>query len=149
MKKVTFSIFIFGFLFVLNASSVFACSCLPMEDKSIDEKVRAEYSNSTGVFSGEVLQVIKEIGANQIKVKFRVKEAWKGKFSRQTIIKTVQDSAACGYKFEVGKKYLVFAAGEENNLRTDICTRTSLLKPNKDVSILNKIKKQKVKFAPK
>lgn len=149
MKKFSFSILVLSFLFAAGASNIFACSCLFAEDKSLDEKVREGYLNSIAVFSGEVSQIVKEPGTNQIKVKLKVKESWKGKFVREVTIRTAQDSATCGYKFEVGKKYLVYAAGEENNLRTDICTRTSLLKPNEDVSILNKIKKQKIKSAPR
>jgi len=149
MKKFIFSILVFGFLFVLSVSNVFACSCLLIEDKSLEEQVRDEYTKATGVISGEVLEVTKEPDTFWVKVKFKVENTWKKKFSREVTIKTASDGATCGYAFEVGKKYLVYVYDRQNTLETNICTRTSLLKSNKDITVLNKIKKRKVKFAPK
>lgn len=73
-------------------------------------------------------------------MRFKVEKGWKGKSSEEILISTMQDSAACGYdSFMVGKKYLVYTFGKNDNLVTDICTRTKPFENNKDIKFLDKL----------
>ncbi len=147
MNKIIFSIIFSAFLIALTASDIFACSCYPQEDIPIEKQVKNAYTKSSSVFVGEVVEVIKK--PNVYSIKFKVEKTWNKKLQREITISTAKDSAACGYKFEVGKKYLVYANGESNNLATNICTRTASAEANKDIAFLNKIKKPKIKSSPK
>ncbi len=150
MKKFIFSIVIFAFISVITGSKILACSCSPSADNiPFEEKVKEAVDISTAVFSGEVSEVKKEPGTFFVKVKFKVKTAWKNKFVKEITITTGLNDGLCGYNFEVGEEYLIYAYGKQNNLGTGICTRTSLLKSNKDITVLNKLAKRKSKPAPK
>ncbi|HEV8159337.1 MAG TPA: hypothetical protein VGP58_09910 [Pyrinomonadaceae bacterium] len=152
MNKIIFTIFFFAFFTVLNASNVFACSCVPQGDESIEPQVKEAYTNSTAVFVGEVVEVIQKPDTFITEVKFKVLKSWKNEFKDAVVIKTGRGGGDCGYEFEVGKKYLVYAYGDKGKLGTNICTRTSVLESNKDVAFLDKIKKikkSKIKYSPK
>jgi len=152
MNKIIFTIFFFAFFTVLNASNVFACSCVPQGDESIEPQVKEAYTNSTAVFVGEVVEVIQKPDTFITEVKFKVLKSWKNEFKDTASITTGRGGGDCGYEFEVGKRYLVYADGDKNKLRTNICTRTSAFESNKDVAFLNKIKKikkSKIKSSPK
>jgi len=125
--------------FLLGASSVSACSCMMESTKSISKKVKEAFTQSSAVFYGEVLEVNRQ--ENSVSVKFRVSSSWKGKFSGEVIVQTAENSAMCGYNFEIGKRYLVYANGESDKFQTNICTRTAV--GNADAKYLNKIKKPK------
>jgi len=100
--------------------TAFACSCVPPPPP-----VEA-LEQSDAVFSGKVLKVERdESGFGKI-VTLRMLRSWKGIQARTVRISTADNSAACGYGFEVGRKYLVYAHGEEE-LHTNICTRTRRL----------------------
>ena len=152
MNKIIFAIFLFAIFTFLNASNVLACSCVPQGSESIETQVKQAYTNSAAVFVGEVVEVVKKPDGYSVEVKFRNVKSWKSELQDKITISTGQGSGDCGYKFEVGKKYLVYADGERNNLKTNICTRTSAFESNKDVAFLNKIKKikkSKIKSSPK
>lgn len=138
MKKFVFltAVFIFS---MLGASDVFACSCLAETKRSESKKVKAAYKDAAAVFYGEVIEVNRQ--ADSLIVKFKVERSWKGQTARETVVRTAENSAMCGFNFEVGVKYLVYADRRNNNLETDICTRTSVR--NADAKHLNKVKKPK------
>lgn len=138
MKKLIISAAAIVF-FMLGASEVFACSCLMENEQSDKKKVKTAYKQATAVFHGEVTEVTRQ--ADGLVVKFRVSSFWKGAVSGETIIRTAENSAMCGFNFEIGKQYLVYASGESENLQTNICTRTSA--QNADEKYLDKIKKPK------
>lgn len=152
MKKIIFPIFFFAFFTVLNASGVIACSCVLLGNESIESQIRGAYTNSTAVFVGQVAEVIEKPDTYIIEVRFKNVKSWKNEFKDTVSITTGRGGGDCGYEFEVGKRYLVYANGDKNNLRTNICTRTSAFESNKDVAFLNKIKKVKklkIKSSPK
>ncbi len=91
------------------------------------------------MFYGEVTEVNRQ--EDSVTVKLMVSRSWKGTVKREMIIRTAQNSAMCGFNFETGKKYIVYAVGTDDNLRTNLCTRTS--SSYKDAKHLNKIKKPK------
>ncbi len=121
----------------------YACSCIPVNpDEPIARQVSSAKKDSAVVFSGKVLEIVRKPEDFQIIVKFQTQSSWKGSVSKQITITTASDSAMCGYNFEVGKIYLVYASGANaKSLQTGICTRTAELKAAKaDVKALGKAK---------
>jgi len=150
MNKIIFTIFSFAFFTALNASGVFACSCVPRGSESVETQVKEAYTNSTAVFVGKVVEVVKRRNSSFVTVRFRVEKSWNNeKFQKEITVSTGSNDGICGYSFEAGKKYLVYASGGNNKLSTNICTRTSAAGLNKDIAFLNKIKKAKIKSSPK
>ena len=60
-------------------------------------------------------------------VKFQVLRAWKGISAREVTVATSMYVTACGYRFTVGRDYLVYAVLTNGRLETDRCTRTAEL----------------------
>ncbi len=149
MNKIIFSIIFSTFLIALTASDILACNCFQPEDISIEKQVRGAYTKSSSVFVGEVVEVIKKPDVYSVIVKFKVKKTWNKNFQKEITLLTASEDSLCGYAFEIGKKYLVYATENNNNLMTNICTRTASVTSNKDIAILNKIKKPQAKSSPK
>lgn len=143
MKKIIFiSLMLLLFMFVTAQDSL-ACSCMA-NLKPLKTQVKEAYSEATAIFSGEVT----DITANDewsVIVKIKVAKSWKGKFQGEITIKTSKDSAMCGYHFEIGEKYLVYAYGSKNELSAHLCSRTAPLSSNEDIKFLNRLKGAKQK----
>jgi hypothetical protein len=135
MKKFIFLI-VLTVSFMLGASNVLACSCIVDMKQSTNKKIKVSYKESTVVFSGEVTEITRQSG---LAVKFKVYGFWKGQIGDEVIVRTAEDSGMCGFAFQVGKRYLVYASDTGNSLHTTICSRTS--ESNADAKYLNKIKK--------
>ena len=60
-------------------------------------------------------------------VRFEVSQTWKGEQTNELTVYTESSGASCGYEFEQGKEYLVFASKGEGKLRTGLCSETQLL----------------------
>ncbi len=135
MKKELFILTLL-FAFVCSSFSVFACSCV------MPGTVAEEVERADAVFAGTVVSVVgSEYRAYvfpDVEVTFTVEEYWKGVFSNPVIIHTGQGGGDCGFGFEEGKEYLVYAYADENdNLHANICSRTALLSDaEKDLSVL-------------
>ncbi|WP_454191222.1 hypothetical protein [Paenibacillus sp. Marseille-Q7038] len=119
-------------------SNAYACSCV--EPISVQD----ELSRSETVFSGRVIEV-KEDRANGYlsnAVLFETSEIWKGGSESQIIIRTGGGGGDCGYQFNKGEDYLVYANpssmyGDKEQLVTIICDRTSVLaQAEEDLAIL-------------
>lgn len=77
-------------------------------------------------------------------VTFEVKESFKGP-SEIKNLHTDEGGGLCGYYFEVGKEYLVYAYEFKGMLNTSICTRTRLASDAEDdLDILRSLKKGEV-----
>lgn len=104
-----------------------ACSCAPPSDP------RAELEHADAVFSGRVLEVEpegEERGFRRLAVRFALDRVWKGvPEGDEVTVRTAEQSATCGYAFEPGEEYLVYAyesdSGDE--LTTGLCTRNAPL----------------------
>lgn len=139
MKKILILPLLFVSLFAFQPTAVFACSCIvPMPPV---ESMEA----SAAVFAGRVtdieeLSVDSTIGSlTNLSVTFNVSEVWKGPEDATLTIRTADNSAACGYNFEEGKEYLVYAYTnpEDGGLATGLCNRTALLsEANDDLAAL-------------
>ncbi len=150
MKKFIVSISFCAVILVLFACNIFACTCsLPFGNNSFKKEIKEAYKNSSAVFSGEVIEVIKKPEVYSVEVKFKVNKSWKGDLDNIVTISSGLGSGDCGYKFQVGKIYLVYAYGGTDFLGTNICTRTSFVELNKDITYLSRINKPKIKSSPK
>lgn len=134
MNRIAFTL-ILATAFIVN--SALACSCAPPgpPKESLDQ--------STAVFSGKVTAVEKE-GPFGLIVTFAVDSAWKGVAEKTIKVGTASNDAMCGYSFEKGKSYLVYAsvAPGAKKLQTNICSRTrSLDDAKEDLAALGEGKK--------
>lgn len=107
------------------SSKVVACSCdLPPVHQSLKQQVTKARNSSSAVFSGVVLKI--DEAAYSVRVTFKVDEYWKRQLSTQVIVVTGRGGGDCGYRFEVGQRYLVYAYGSDvTSLGTNICQRTA------------------------
>ena len=96
-------------------SSAIACSC----ERPLTPSEAIE--SAVAVFSGKVID--DDAGFPWRKVKFSVERFWKGSLEENIIISTGSLGANCGYPFEKGERYLVYASSE-NLLGTNSCSRT-------------------------
>ena len=60
-------------------------------------------------------------------VSFRVSEVWKGPERETLDVSTPSEGPACGYSFNKGTEYLVYAYGKKESFKSDICTETKPL----------------------
>jgi hypothetical protein len=142
MKNILLSAIVFCF-FTLTASEIFACSCnLPIGKQSQSKQVKTAYKAATAVFYSEVVSISKKPENFYVTVKFKVEKSWKSLSEEEVIIKTGIGGGDCGYPFEIGTKYLVYAFSYQNSLGTNICRRTS--PSDADAKYLDKIKKPKL-----
>ena len=124
---------------LLVARAGLACNCdLPRTGKSFKQVVIEARNKSKAVFSGTVVAIDKKPGDFYVTVRFKVEEFWKGKLSKEATVSTGQGGGDCGYKFEVGQRYLVYAYGyNDADLGTNICQRTaSLIEAAEDLKVL-------------
>jgi hypothetical protein len=103
----------------------YACSCMAPPPP-------AEARNGAdAVFAGTVTGVLQNapLGTsnNRVMVSFRVSEVWKGANNPEIAVLTSGDSASCGFGFDQGGQYLVYAFIEEGRLTTNLCSRTNAL----------------------
>jgi len=106
-------------------SRAHACRCAPQSPQEA-------YDSAVAVFEG----FVKEVGASESqapggavrrKVQMEVVSGWKGAEGEDVTVFTAGDSAACGYAFEVGRSYLVYAAAADGGLVVTSCSRTRLM----------------------
>jgi hypothetical protein len=102
----------------LAPSRAAACSCMAPPPPAESAQ------NSTAVFEGRVTRIDDPQG--EPKVHFQVVRSFKGPSSESIEVRTANSSAACGYGFEEGKSYLVYASEESGALHTGLCSRTRL-----------------------
>ncbi|NLP52292.1 hypothetical protein [Bacillus sp. RO1] len=98
----------------------YACSCLPPGTP------QEELAKMDAVFTGKVLEVEEKFNSTK-EVKLNVTETWKGVETKEVVIYTAMDSAACGVNFEKNKDYLVYAHLEDGEYTTYLCSRTAEL----------------------
>lgn len=127
-------------LVLLFGQTAWACSCVATnEDLSLREKVESAKNMAAAVFTGKVLEITK-VSNSQNSVKFEIDLVWKGvDDSEVSLVTGSQSGADCGFAFETGKNYLVYAFEHEDGaLGTNICQRTNLAEDSEDeMKILN------------
>jgi protocatechuate 3,4-dioxygenase beta subunit len=113
----TVAIVIFVILKVLAARPCLACSCVG------PTPVCSVYWKTDVLFLGHVIRIEHAGGKNL--VHFDVTKSYRGAPGEQAVIQTADQGSACGYEFEQGHDYLVFAYLASNgDLSASHCTRT-------------------------
>jgi uncharacterized GH25 family protein len=126
MKTILFSLTIFCAIFLFGFETARACSCMER-----DSAVKA-YAKADAVWVGTISNVQPGVGKSafrDMRATFLVDEALKGKKSEKLDVFTSSQGTACGYPFENGGSYLVYAYrdAETKELQTSICGRTRRL----------------------
>ncbi|HEX2254068.1 MAG TPA: hypothetical protein VHQ65_12430 [Thermoanaerobaculia bacterium] len=106
------------------AGDAAACSCMEPGPPA------QELENADAVFTGRVvaLEPFTE-GFRKVRVTFDLIDVWKGLAEGDRVtLTTAADTATCGYPFEEGGSYLVYAYGEEDALTATLCSRTRPLR---------------------
>jgi hypothetical protein len=143
MKKTVFILSAAVLFFLVSAEKSLACSCVA-NTKPLKTQVKEAFNNSNAIFSGEVIEV-SPISEYEAAVRIKVERSWKGGLSNEITLTTAKDSAMCGYYFETGKKYLVYANGKPDALMVSNCSRTTAASDRTDIRYLNRLKGQKPK----
>ena len=116
--------FVLAVVFALTrAAQVEACSC-------IRETPAEGFARADAVFSGRIAEVKPnpDSGRGGFLVSIEVLEAWKGVTEPIVKVSTAANSAICGYAFQVGRSYLIYAVRDDGRpLRVSLCSRTQLL----------------------
>jgi hypothetical protein len=121
-------------LLLLLPDCASACSCMGVSTQRY-------ISSSDAVFSGEVVDLQKGTSVSRMfgpsdTVTLRVSEAWKGTDQGTLEVSTPSQGSACGYHFEEGQEYLVYAYGKQD-LKVDACGGTThLSKADEDLALL-------------
>jgi hypothetical protein len=102
-------------LAALQPTTAAACSCMQQSQEDAAQ-------NATAIFEGRVTRI--EDPTGEPKVHFKVVRSWKGPSQEALTVSTPNNSAACGYGFEEGQSYLVYASETDAVLSTSLCSRT-------------------------
>lgn len=100
-------------------NGAFGCSCAT--PKSTNET----YQESDAVFAGKAVDIMSKDHTNT--VQFEVRMAWKGISESTVFVRTADSGSMCGYSFERGRDYLVYAYNGSDYLSSGSCGRTQPL----------------------
>ena len=107
-------------LLALAGPGLDACDCKPSPPpkKALEE--------ATAVCLAEVVKVEVDGDGRNRTVTLKVETWWKGGNGTELVVSTAKAGATCGYNFEKGKRYLVYAHAQEKGkpLRVSLCSRT-------------------------
>ena len=141
MKKTIYiTLAMIAFTFAAAETSL-ACSCIAPTGK-IKTQVTNAYKDSAAILRARSSLWRRHRTEITGIVKLTVQTTWKGTGTSEITIKTALDSAMCGYSFEDGKEYLVYAHGTAADLNVGNCSRTASMSENADVKYLAKLKRK-------
>ena len=124
-KFIFFLVNVFALLILFQVDAL-ACRCVVDPDQTLEQRINANLKTAKAVFSGEVVEINTSSFSQDILVKIRIEESWKEILPEE--INIVTDSSSCGYRFENGRSYLVFAnSSDMYGLSTAKCL------PNKEL----------------
>jgi hypothetical protein len=107
----------------LPQGSAFACSC------AAPATTQQALGQAAAVFAGRV-RSIEMVGAGEfqhLQVEFVVERVWKGQVGAVLQLATARDTGGCGFPFERGVSYLVYASAASGGLSSSLCSRTAPL----------------------
>lgn len=136
------------FVFTFSAVPVLACTCAspPPEVKTARDLAKWYASKSDAIFEGSVERIelkwpmlearVGDIISADIEqdppvmqVSIEISRSYRGTQPNSIVIRTGLGTGDCGFRFEVGEQYLVYAfVDESGRLSTDICSGTAPLK---------------------
>jgi len=122
---------------IVAPKPTYACSCVEFTD------VLEHRDAHDAVFKGTVVSENKKKGkgfissASTYKTTFEVSEVWRGKVTSSITVLSAISEASCGYIFEEGKTYLVYAKLQGSDLHVSLCSRTAPIDmAGEDLSLL-------------
>jgi len=104
-----------------------ACSCIQ------PPAPREALANSDAVFVGRVVSIFDPnpgpfvSSADPLRATFQVTTVWKGAAVATLNVVSARNGASCGFHFEQGREYLIYAHLLHGELETNICTRSAEL----------------------
>jgi len=113
-----------------------ACSCVEPGD------VASSLDAAGSVFEGKVLSLRHRPAAHRITVRIEVLQHWKGESGKTIDVVTVDQGSMCGFEFQRGTRYLIFAQEKVSPLSVSICSRTKASSAAaEDIAELNRLAK--------
>lgn len=155
-KFTLFSFIIYRLTFVLIfliSNNIYACSCIETKEK-LKTKVKKGFKDADLVIIGKVIE-IKEVNkdtlikssADPVIYVFELKQIFKEEINTSFIeVVSAASSASCGYVFNLGEEYLVYARKSDfykNTTHNKFDFTTGLCSRNQKLNILHK-KEQRV-----
>jgi hypothetical protein len=129
LRRTLIVVFLVALAVPVVASPCWACSCATSGNAAQDRRDQAERADLvfTGVAKSQ--RVTDEgdpefEGDEMIGTRFRVGKTYKGHPGRWVTVATYANGATCGYHFEVGKRYTVFADEQNGEYSTGLCSGT-------------------------
>jgi hypothetical protein len=111
-----------------------ACSC------TNERTLAQEFESAAAVFTGRVTAVQPAGDGFNVIVSLTPLLRWKGGLSVPLTLATPENSGICGYAFEIGREYLVFAwpytISGQQTIFTHLCSRTGSAEGNPDITNL-------------
>ena len=101
-----------------------ACKCAQPASAS------AEAASAAAVFEAQVAKIT-AADPQTLLVELKVSRAWKGVNAEQVTVRTPAESPACGYPFQLGQSYLVYAQSGSEALSVHHCSRTRAIEDAK------------------
>jgi MYXO-CTERM domain-containing protein len=129
LRAISFAGLLFAAMSVVSPRA-HACKCVMPTPQTAKDSAEA-------VFEGRVTSIEREpppgpVGVGMNVVTFALVRVWKGLESEETVVvRTSEQSAACGIEFEKDKSYLVYAAKGDKGLQAGACGGT---RPMSDAS---------------
>jgi hypothetical protein len=124
-------------LLAFSAPSAFSCSCAPKPS------VGKALSQADAVFVGRVIawhnatiETAPGHSSSGYSFAFEVEKLFKGARASEVAVLTGIGRGDCGYPFQVGEQYLVYAFYTKEGLETNICTRTTTIGRTADLAEL-------------
>ena len=100
---------------LVDPSVAFACSCMPMTKAQQAE-------NAALIFTGTVTGSSAIFGlGTACGPRSSFEPVYKGDAARQVTLTTAASGASCGYEFQAGKRYTVFATAADGKIETNLC----------------------------
>lgn len=118
MRRIAVVLVAAAALLPLSADPSWACSCAPASP-------RAHAADAEVIFTGTAVDVPDLILTTRYTVQFRAAVAYKGPVRPVMRVTTMMNGGSCGYEFEEGTRYTVFADAERGRLETHLCTATT------------------------
>jgi len=105
-------------LSLIGVNKAYACSCV------MPGTYAEEMEKSSHVLDATVVQKT-TLKQGTTDVELSVTAVWKGEAERETHVITSDNSAACGYEFNIGTRYAVFANETDGVLHVSLCSATT------------------------
>jgi hypothetical protein len=118
------------FAFLLTVDQVYACSCAePLPPKEAAAQAQAVFTGIVTNHEASSDEDPTSFDRRRRRYRFTVTSVLKGEVGTTVDVYTGLGGGDCGYYFELGHEYLVYAFGTPKALSTNICSRTKLMEP--------------------